>query len=205
MIIILEGADGVGKTTLAEALVKELEAHYIHATWNRELNSYMLKYQTDILTEAMIKISDTMRPVILDRLWLSEAIYSEVYRYGSQFPHFGILCDVILKSVGGFNILCLAGEGHEKRFDNLKAERKEMYDDVSRVAMLYTQFWEGNAELAKIFHPGYMKDIMSMGGAKLHPRYLKYSIEDEGQNLAKYVQDVKRHLKLSLQEIAYAY
>lgn len=107
MIIILEGADGTGKTTLAKALCHELEADYIHATWSRELDCRMLEYHMNILSEAFEKYHETSRPVIIDRLWVSESIYAEVFRHGSRYPWHGRIIEQFINSIGGFTIVCL--------------------------------------------------------------------------------------------------
>ena len=49
MIIVLEGADGTGKTTLANELKKVFSGSmYIHATWSKELDTRMLEYHMSI-------------------------------------------------------------------------------------------------------------------------------------------------------------
>lgn len=76
MLIVLEGPDGAGKTTLARALSKALGARIIHHGPYPGLDG----------VELARKYLDSMCPalggadVIFDRSWLSEPIYAEVYR-----------------------------------------------------------------------------------------------------------------------------
>lgn len=66
-MIIIEGADAVGKTTLAKRICQELDLRYAH---------YGLLPKTwDYLTDYVPSIADR---VVLDRFMLSELVYSRV-------------------------------------------------------------------------------------------------------------------------------
>lgn len=118
MIIVLEGADGTGKTTLANLFQNLFPgSKYIHATGSRELDCRMLEYHMGILSEAYNFIQKTNLPVIIDRLWLSEAIYAEVFRSGSRYPQEAKIIDKFIEMIGGINIICLS--------DNLKSMLKD--------------------------------------------------------------------------------
>jgi hypothetical protein len=210
MIIILEGADGTGKTTLAKAICKELEAHYIHATWSRELDCRMLEYQMNILSEAFENYHKTGKPTIIDRLWLSESVYGEIYRSGSKFPYHGRIIEQFINSIGGFTIICLVKDKleHKLRFEKLKKERFEMYEDIEKVVDLYTFFYCGCSNINEIkeqLNNSYMREVILMGGAgKLHDHigktYFSYNIEDDGDNLDLFCRGVKYELQRRIHE-----
>ena len=69
MIIILEGADGVGKTTLAKQLAEELNFYTIHM--DKPKNVTKAKQQKQWYKE----ILTTRNDVILDRSFYSQMIY----------------------------------------------------------------------------------------------------------------------------------
>lgn len=85
MILILEGPDGSGKSTLAEKLRERLQ---------KEKMTHVLRHgpYKDVLPEDLARIyfrsmSSALTfddHVILDRCWLSEPIYGEVYRNGAN-------------------------------------------------------------------------------------------------------------------------
>ncbi len=85
MIIILEGPDGGGKTTLAETLRQRLQS-------DRMTHSIKHGPYKGVSPEDLCKIYfRSMSPaltyddhVIMDRAWLSEPIYGEVYRGGQN-------------------------------------------------------------------------------------------------------------------------
>ena len=80
-------------------------------------------------------------------------------------------------------------EEDKKRFEELKSERKEMYDDVSEVVKLYNDFYFGMPFPDDTIYPGYFKEIMQSGGANtLRDLYVHYSIELNGEHIDTFVQ-----------------
>lgn len=194
MIIVLEGADGTGKTTLANKLQLAFPgSKYIHATWSRELDCRMLEYHMGILADAYKFTQETRLPAIIDRLWLSEAIYAQVFREGSKYPKEALVMDKFIEMIGGFNIVCLADDikVHSERFNQLKSDRVEMYDNVVHVAKLYNQIWDADLARWGIHTDGYLNVIKNEGGLCTRKNYVRYSIEKEGQNLDNFVEIFK--------------
>lgn len=69
MITILEGADGCGKTTLAQS-----QAFADH------LYQHQGPYTKDPMVETLARVKITPKPVLFDRLHLGERVYGPVYR-----------------------------------------------------------------------------------------------------------------------------
>ena len=78
-LIILEGPDCVGKTTLGKEISKEFGGMYFHATASKTLFPAMQAYQTSILDNVETNIA-MYRACVLDRHWPSEIVYGNVYR-----------------------------------------------------------------------------------------------------------------------------
>jgi len=167
-IIVLEGPDCVGKTALAEKLVKALDGHYMHLTYRWP--KHMFTYHTAAIKRAARLSYD--KPVILDRWWPSELIYAANYRNGSDWPFMWRMMDRVLLKHAGVYIYCLPNTIDETvaRHAKLKGERSEMYEDISSLCHLYLDHWQVTA--------------------RHFPHALKYRIEVEGQNnnLARFVQ-----------------
>lgn len=70
MLIIIEGPDGAGKTTLAKKLSSSTSKQIVHC-------GSALRKKSDFY-------SYTKQQIILDRSWYSELVYGEVFREGSQ-------------------------------------------------------------------------------------------------------------------------
>lgn len=139
-IIILEGPDGVGKTTLAEALQEYLGARYIHLTyrWKDKMDLY---HRSAIMNCAHLA---QHHPVILDRWWISEILYAEAYRGGSKFMKSFFLLDYVATKIGAVYVACLPEdrERYIQHYHVLKDSRAEMYDEgMERVFDLYTSFY----------------------------------------------------------------
>ena len=65
-LIVIDGCDGTGKTTLAEAICKRYDGVYIHNTYRWPQK--MPLYHTAALHRAL-KIART-KLVVIDRLWM---------------------------------------------------------------------------------------------------------------------------------------
>jgi thymidylate kinase len=78
-IIILEGPDGQGKTTLAKALCDTYNGYYMHASYHKKMASMMSKYIKSILHKAIL-LHQQGKLVVIDRLTISCIVYERVYR-----------------------------------------------------------------------------------------------------------------------------
>lgn len=139
-IIVLEGPDGVGKTTLAKKLVEWTGGHYMHLTY-RFKNS-MFNYHTAAIEQAM-KRSRTQW-VILDRWWPSETTYANAFRGGSRWPLGGRLLDRVGLKQGVTYVMCMPTDDEEyfKRFERLRNSGREMYDSMNKVLVEYRKMRE---------------------------------------------------------------
>ena len=120
-LIVLDGPDASGKSTLAGAFKQMYGAEIIHLTWNEELRDKMWEYQTDKLFEATELAAEKL--VIIDRHWMSESIYANVFRGGSPWPHMGRMMDRVFMKHAAVYIICVhhaigwAMDFHRKNID----------------------------------------------------------------------------------------
>jgi len=103
----------------------------------------MHQYHTAALRHAMDVIVETGRPVILDRWWPTEAIYAEVFREGTRWPHLGRMLDRAATTLGVQYIMCLPGDvdRYRNRFTELVASRRELYTNLDQMLRVYKKFW----------------------------------------------------------------
>lgn len=78
-LVILEGPDGAGKTTLANELVAK-GFHYHHCGPYRGVTSGLPRLYVEAMLPTLLGLSD----VVMDRSWLSEPVYGPVYRGASR-------------------------------------------------------------------------------------------------------------------------
>lgn len=146
-IIILDGPDATGKTTLQKFLVNRYSAKHLHLTYNSSVASRMFDYQTEAMIEAIKLSQDHL--VVVDRHWISEAIYARVFRGGSPWPHMGRLMDRVWRKHAAMYVICLPDtiesgiENHHKNLDP-----SHPYDDVKFTELLtrYLALYEGDGE-----------------------------------------------------------
>lgn len=167
-LIVLEGPDSVGKTTLAKALVDYLGASYIHLTYRFKDN--MFAYHTAAIEMCLHKLKHG--PVVLDRWWASELIYARAFREMSKWPMGGRLLDRVGLKHSVFYICCHP-EDREKYLDHHMRVKEERYaskphalrgregmvDDQAKVYDLYTDWmnWMGQRDDLFVY------DWMTMG------------------------------------------
>lgn len=137
-VILLEGCDGTGKTTLARALVREHDGVYIHNRYHRDVWPFFMA------TLRWAQRASQDRLVVVDRHWVSECVYARVYRGGSAHPWDVRALARVWARLGALNVLCLPPvkaviENHKR----LKGERSEMYENVEHVAARYQRLWDG--------------------------------------------------------------
>lgn len=82
-IIIVEGADNMGKTYLAQALANRIGGNYWHMTAGGGLEQPgpMKKYMASATDNAEFNMRQG-RHTVFDRHWMSEAVYANILRDG---------------------------------------------------------------------------------------------------------------------------
>ena len=168
-IILLEGPDCSGKTTLARHLVNEHGARYIHC--RRDKNIWRL--QTGALRLAARWAEKGL--VVLDRHWISECIYGKVFRGSSAFPHSARSIRRMLDRFGTLTVLCVPPaefvvENHAKR---AKAGG-EMYDSIREVATRYQDLLLGS--IMRPVEGDHVEELSGRGGIVDTPGWAHYDL-----------------------------
>lgn len=139
-VFVLEGPDGVGKTTLAEALCKELGAKYLHLTYRWPKKMFMYHQAA---MEYVLRVAQT-RPVVLDRWWPSEIAYANAYRNGSKWPMAYRMFEKVALRHNFSYVMCLPSNKKKylEHYNLLKGRREEMYDEgMERVYDEFNFMW----------------------------------------------------------------
>jgi thymidylate kinase len=142
MILILEGPDGAGKTTLAEALRHRFQDKgMVHIVKHGPYTGVEPEHLCRIYFRSMSPALTFDDVVIMDRSWLSEPIYGEVYRNGANRIDVERkrMLERVALSRGAVVIHCQPDfetcvEAFEKRIG------EEYLDDISQLEAVYNEY-----------------------------------------------------------------
>jgi thymidylate kinase len=148
MILLLEGPDGAGKTTLSEKLRQHFSDNkMVHIVKHGPYKDVSPEHLCRIYFRGMSPALTFDDHVIMDRSWISEPIYGNVYRGGANridLPRRRMLERAAL-SRGGIVIHCqptfeacakaFESRPEEEYLDNVK-QLKEVYDEYEALPLL---------------------------------------------------------------------
>jgi|7_EtaG_2_1085326.scaffolds.fasta_scaffold00022_28 hypothetical protein len=83
-MIFLEGADGVGKSTLADAIEAEFDGPVVRINNGPPPTDIPPYLHYDIMLDDLIEISETGTLVVVDRFHVGEIVYANLLRGGSN-------------------------------------------------------------------------------------------------------------------------
>lgn len=170
LLIILEGVDGAGKTTLGMELCRRTNATYQHFGPLKNVKQHLARCYVDAMMPAVLGY----QAVVMDRSWLSEPIYADAYRNGERrldhattrmLERLAARCQTIV-------IHCRPEwEAVEKSFLSRKDE--EYLPDTTVLKQVYDGYasLSGNTALPVIRYD-YVKQLKYMAGAEVELDWL---------------------------------
>ena len=182
-LILLEGPDCSGKTTLARALCDNLQAHYIHSSYTSGLD--VMAYHKNHIDTAIDYLQDG--PVIIDRLYPSEMVYGRAFRnniyeesstvetpWGTKY----LELHNKLESLGTIHIYCIPSKlqkAIERYTKNIDTDHPFGSDKWEEIYMLYNLLYihmETNHPNTRMYH---------------------YDIDTDGKDLNNFVKLICQH------------
>jgi hypothetical protein len=178
-IIITEGADATGKTTLQNYFVEHYNAIPMHLTYNKLVANRMFDYQTEEMLKAIEFSRDSL--VVVDRHWLSERIYAKVFRGGSPWPLMGRMMDRVWRKHAAVYVLCMPADTDvavKRHHDNIDPAHPYPEDKYRLLLKEYQNFYNDNFRRHDV---------------------IPYYIESDGANLERYCDRVVTRLMYNRQ------
>lgn len=135
-IVILEGPDCAGKTTLANAIrYRDSTCKYIHMTYR--FKERMGLYHTAALHRA-IQYSILGFNVIIDRCWPSAEIYSQVFRNDNRWNNLGRRLNPLMYKYG-LTVVCLP-DFDQVAMLHMQRLSQEMYQNPGDIERIYDAY-----------------------------------------------------------------
>lgn len=152
-ITIFEGPDGGGKTTAACSFAKVTGAAYVHFSSMPSIGAGLGRCYVEAMLPALLGYQD----VVLDRCWLSEVPYGQVFRGGQErvTPMTRRMLDRLAMRCGAVVVLCLPGE--EVAVANFNSRRHlEMLDSDEQLRAIYAIYSHGHLTDLPIYLHNYI-------------------------------------------------
>jgi thymidylate kinase len=156
-LVILEGPDGAGKTTLGQELHARLGVHITnHGPYKGEAQIWRHYF------ESMLPAYSGVRDVILDRCWIAEPIYGKVYRGGLNRiePWQLRILEYVADNCKLRVVLCLPPVTECIRNFNSRREM-EMLDNEAQLVAVYNEYaeaWKKLSAWAEVIRYDYTRD-----------------------------------------------
>lgn len=144
MIYILEGADGTGKTTLANEIAETKKTSVVHSYFDK---TWDIKDHHMDMWRAAYSISK-WRPVVLDRWAPSEYVYGNVFRNKPGYDVMGLLWEMEYDFKDVIWIYCRNDDAVENHLKN-KEVRSEMFDSMEKVITEFDNFVKATSQFIK--------------------------------------------------------
>lgn len=161
-LIILEGPDGAGKSTLGRVLAKHFGGMFFHCTATKTLIPAMRDYQLNVLENVYENIAFG-RTVVLDRFWPSEMIYGGVLRPDNPHGFLWKELEEACNKLDAFYVICNCESAlarHKETKDPAHPYEDSIYAKIHRE---YVCFWNASKHL-----PQFMNYDMDSMGHDLH-------------------------------------
>lgn len=185
-LILLDSVNGGGKDYLIQAIQRRVKnSKHIHCTYR--FKDRMFTYHLAAIKRAL-KFSDRGL-AILNRSWLSEEIYANVFRAGTPWPHQGRIFQKLLLKHATLHVACILTD--EEAEDQIKKHRKpgtyhspEHVTKPAAVNQRYNGAWRGRLVDNR---QSYVDDVSSTGGLLSRPDHIEYSINKEGLDVDSFI------------------
>lgn len=158
-IILIEGPDSTGKTSLYNAIYDLSKSDYLHASRYEIGNdkAYETLYHNTL--DAALLLRKAGHTVVLDRHLISNIIYDAVFE--NVFHDNGDFIEQMLGSIDAV-VMSLPKDKtiYLKKFEEMKASRAELYGEMATIYDAYHTLWTGNVDPTVCLQHKWYKSVL---------------------------------------------
>ena len=142
-IFIVEGPDGVGKTTMCNILSKLHNIPIVHLTYFEKQADMEQQYKRVFQLIYSLSTENTENGIIFDRFTASNTVYSQVYKNSKESPWtnkikqlLATICEMI--DITFIHCLPTDKQNYLNRYKDIASNRDELYgDDTEKMGKVY--------------------------------------------------------------------
>lgn len=199
-LVLLEGPDSVGKTTLAEAIrarYGESNTDYIHLGYvkgGREMfrANYLALWRAS-------KMMSMGKVVVMDRGWMSENVYAAIYRGKADLPFEAAMFDRVCQRLCAAQVVCVPTvDSAAKRHAACHKQREEMYEPGPQIRQVARRFREmlfgrGTKDCGDRIPDtvDYAQRLIDGGGLDGRADVVHYDIDKHGHDLPAIMEEIE--------------
>jgi thymidylate kinase len=172
-LIIVEGPDECGKTTLVNQLTKAYHLVPFHCTASKKLFPALADYHWNILDNVKLMLAEGHN-VILDRYFLSELVYGSIMGRGNHYNKTALELHKEVIKLDCLFIFC-SSEGAWNRYKQGHVDPAHSLNEEQ-----YKQITNTYEQISAIYIP-------KLG--------IKYRIEIEGNNITEFISSIQNEFK----------
>lgn len=186
-IILIEGPDSTGKTSLYNAIYELTKSDYLHASRYEIGNDQAYEALYHNTLDAALLLREAGHTVVLDRHLISNIIYDAVFE--NVIRDNGAFIDQMLGSINAVVMsLPKDKDTYLNKFAEMKASRAELYGEMATIYDAYHTLWCGTygerSDLACFKHSWYRQVVQCYGNLKmyleskfLNCKYIRYDMQ----------------------------
>lgn len=174
-IILIEGPDAAGKTSLNNAINELTKSAYIHITKpiNNTLRAYNNMYNNTLKAAKLIQ--DTGQYVVLDRYLISNIIYDMIFE-GVLRQNESALDKMLSEVKIIYYALPTDKNKYLQKFAEMQKQREELYNNMSRIYDAFYNLYFGIYDDICCKHSWFNK-IVLQGGLQKYKNVILYDMQ----------------------------
>lgn len=128
MLVIFDGVDGVGKTTIAKQCAEALGFPYVDPYFPEAASNSMKKNFVDFSFKLLDSFKKVLRSCVIDRFFASEYVYAKLFKRRKSLNDIFRAENELLRGINITNIIVLL---RERKIPNYDVKAHELFEEYA--------------------------------------------------------------------------